>query len=188
MSPAFEPYADLGDSCRRTLEAWAAPDADQARLRDAYLSHLDRHADGWSRRCPGAHLTASSLICSADGSRVLLVLHRRLGRWLQTGGHIEPGDASLPDAALREAREESGLPDLRLIPEIVQLDRHEVPCGPVRPAYHLDVRYVIVADPNGSPVVSDESDQARWFDRGGLPAVDESVRTLIAATGRLLER
>lgn len=40
--------------------------------------------------------------------RVLLVLHRKLGKWLPLGGHIEL-DEDPEQAARREAREESGL-------------------------------------------------------------------------------
>ena len=57
---------------------------------------------------PG-HVTASGLVLSPDGSSVLLVLHRRLGRWLQPGGHLEPGDPDIAAAARREVREETGL-------------------------------------------------------------------------------
>jgi 8-oxo-dGTP pyrophosphatase MutT (NUDIX family) len=77
-----------------------------------YLQHLVDHPSGWSRECPGAHLTASSLICALDDRQVLLTLHARIGRWLQTGGHIEDDDESLERAAIREASEESGLTGL----------------------------------------------------------------------------
>lgn len=171
----------LTEACRAELAAWMPPDELQAGLRTAFLDHARAHGDAWSRDHPGAHLTASSLVIAPDGGHVLLVLHRRLGRWLQTGGHIEPTDADLPAAALREAREESGLASLRLVPGIAQLDRHAVPCGPVRPAYHLDVQYAILGDPAQTPTVSDESEQVRWFAVDALPEVDDSVRSLVSA-------
>ena len=77
---------------------------------------------------------------------VLLTLHARLGRWLQTGGHIESTDATLEAAAAREAHEESGLADLSLEPSPLLLSKHEVPCGTVRPTYHLDVQYLVLAN------------------------------------------
>ena len=174
---------ELTDGCRRALVAWSPPDPDQARLRTAYLDHLRRRPDGWSRDCAGEHLTASSMIISPDRDRVLLTLHRRLGRWLQTGGHIESSDPDLAAAALREAAEESGLPELEPGP-ILRLSRHEVPCGPVRPAYHLDVQYLITADPAQSPAVSEESTDVRWFALDELPEIDRTVRELIAAARR----
>jgi len=82
-----------------------APDSEQDQLQRYFLDHLAKRANGWSRDCLGAHLTASSLICAAADGKVLLTLHARIGRWLQTGGHIERTDPTLEAAALREANE-----------------------------------------------------------------------------------
>ena len=118
------------------LSTWAAPDAQQAALRQDYLDHLAARADAMDRECVAGHLTASALIVDPD-RRVLLTLHRRLGRWLQTGGHCEPQDVSLAQAALREAREEWGLPDHEIGSSPVRLDRHPGPgAGPRAPVPH----------------------------------------------------
>jgi 8-oxo-dGTP pyrophosphatase MutT (NUDIX family) len=122
------------------------------------------------------------MIISAGRDRVLLTLHRKLGRWLQTGGHIECTDAGLRQAALREATEESGLAGIEL-GEILLLSRHEVPCGPVRPCFHLDVQFLAVADQH-QPVVSDESHDVQWFAVDALPPVDDSVLDLVRAAVR----
>ncbi len=176
----------MTDRCAATLRAWRAPTHDQAELRVAFLDHLASRDDGWSRACPGAHLTASTLVCDPVGRRVLLTLHRRLGRWLQTGGHLEPADADLEAAALREAREESGLGGLSLDPAPLRLSRHEVPCGPWRPTYHLDVQYLVRSPPT-PPLVSEESVDVRWFDHDELPEVDASVHELVAAAAVRLD-
>jgi 8-oxo-dGTP pyrophosphatase MutT (NUDIX family) len=176
----------LPDRCRDALQAWTAPDAAQEELRLLYLQHLDTRPEGWSRSCAGAHLTASSLICAPSEGRVLLTLHAKLGRWLQTGGHLEAADPDLPSAALREAAEESGLLGLELDPDPLLLSRHEVPCGNVRPTFHLDVQYLVRAPMAVSPVVGTESLDVRWFDRNRLPPTDESVRQLVDAAGRRL--
>lgn len=172
----------LRDDARSVLSGWSAPDDEQERLRRLYVSHTEAHPDATSRECRPDHLTASAIIFSADHQRVLLTLHRVIKRWLQTGGHCEPADATLADAALREGREESGIPDLAIDPVPVLLSRHEVPCGPIRPAHHLDVQYVAVARSEAQHVISDESDDLAWFDVEALPAeTDDSVRALIAA-------
>src|SRR5690606_8118024 len=140
------PAATLAASCTELLSGWRPADPEQERLRRGYLDHLAARPDGWARSCAGAHLTASALICSPADRSVLLVLHRKVGRWLQAGGHLEPGDPSLPAAALREATEESGLAGLTVDPEPLLLSRHRVEfCGPGG-SDHLDVQFLAVAD------------------------------------------
>ena len=170
------------------LTGWTPPDSDQERLRHWYLQQLGERPDAMLRDCLPEHLTASALIVSADHTRVLLTLHARLGRWLQTGGHCED-DLTLAAAAMREATEESGIAGLVIDPVPVQLSRHEVPCGHVRPAFHLDVQYVCVAPPGAMSVISDESLDLCWFAAESLPHdTDDSVRALVAASLRRLSQ
>jgi len=169
-------HADATD----VLTRWRPPDDAQARLRSHYLSHLDHHPDGVWRECRPDHVTASAVLLSADRSRVLLTLHGKLRRWLQLGGHCEHDDATLAEAALRESVEESGIDGLRLDPTPVLLSRHEVPCGPVRPAHHLDVQYVAEVPDGAVPVPSAESERLGWFPVDHLPEdTDDSVRALV---------
>ncbi len=162
------------------LVRWRPPDEGQAVLREHYLQHLRRHRDGVWRECRPDHLTASALLLSADRRRVLLTLHRKVRRWLQVGGHCEPGDATLAGAARREAVEESGIADVVVDDVPVMLSHHEVPCGPVRPAHHLDVQYVASVPDDAVPVCSAESDDLRWFPVHALPeGTDDSVRALV---------
>jgi 8-oxo-dGTP pyrophosphatase MutT (NUDIX family) len=170
------------------LSAWSAPDPAQDRLRRAYLRHLDTHPDAMTRGCVPDHLTGSALIVSADSTMVLLTLHARFRRWLQTGGHCED-DATLAGAALREATEESGVPRLVIDPVPVLLSRHEVPCGPVRPARHLDVQFLCVAPADAVPAISAESLDLAWFPVDELPAdADDSVSALVSACRNRLGR
>lgn len=169
------------------LSGWTPPDAEQGRLRDRFVAHLVDHADGTSRDCHPEHVTASALVVDPRRTAVLLNHHRKYDRWLQFGGHCEPGDPTLADAALREAREESGIDGLRLVdPAPARLSRHEVRCGPVRPSYHLDVQYLLEAPGVVSPRVSEESVDVRWFDAADLPAgCDAAVLALVRAATRV---
>ncbi|WP_338896192.1 NUDIX hydrolase [Streptomyces sp. TG1A-60] len=152
---------------------------DQAELRQAYLDHLAAHPDGMWKACGAGHITASSLVIDPERGQVLLTLHKKLRIWLQMGGHCEPEDTTLADAALREATEESGIAGLTLLPGgPVRLDRHETPC-----AWHLDVQYAALAPAGAVEVISDESLDLRWFPYDEVATVaDESVVRLLEAT------
>jgi 8-oxo-dGTP pyrophosphatase MutT (NUDIX family) len=177
----------LHADARAVLAAWAAPDGAQEELRVAYLDHLNSHPDAMLRDCHPDHLTASALVVSHDHRSAVLTLHAILGRWLQTGGHCEPHDRTLAGAALREAREETGIDGLTIDPLPLLLSRHEVPCGPVRPSHHLDVQFVAVATAGAAPVMSPESLDLGWFALDDPPQnTDQSVRDLIAAASSRL--
>jgi 8-oxo-dGTP pyrophosphatase MutT (NUDIX family) len=126
----------------------------QARI----LAELDRLADPCDEHADPVHFTASGIVVGRRGT--VLHLHKRLGRWMQPGGHIDPGETP-PEAARREAIEEIGL-DVEhpgTGPRLIHLDVHEAALGHT----HLDLRYLLIgpdADPDPPP---GESPEARWF-------------------------
>ena len=131
------------------------------------------HPDCFERSCPEGHITGSAWILSPDHRNVLLTHHRKLGRWLQLGGHSD-GDGDPRQVALREAQEESGLARFRFLPDErdplpLDLDVHSIPEHGGEPAHlHLDVRFLLVAEPGQELRVSEESKELRWFPRARL--------------------
>lgn len=172
----------LSASALRELSLWQPPSPSQALLKADFVSHLRAHPSGWERGCRPDHLTASALVIDQAGARVMLCLHRKVGIWLQFGGHIEAGDSTIADAALREAREESGIDDLVLVgSQPLRLDRHLAPCD-AGARHHLDVQFMAVAPNSAEPIVSSESLAVRWFTVDALPAeTDDAVRQLVSA-------
>ena len=162
-------YARLRDDAIARLAAWPAPDPAQAHLRTAFLDHLTEHPDAMAKSGPPAHFTASVLVLDEDLTAVLLTHHRRARQWFQFGGHYEPGDASVWHAAAREAREESGLQDLVVLPEPVHLDRHRLVGDFGRCREHLDIRFAAVTPRQARHAVSEESLDVRWWPVAGLP-------------------
>jgi 8-oxo-dGTP pyrophosphatase MutT (NUDIX family) len=131
---------------RTLLDAHVPVDAKEEADKAAMLHFLAHLPAPLSAGQQTAHFTASALVLDESRSRTCLVLHRKLGLWLQPGGHVEADDASIADAALREVREETGR-DGRLADEApVHLAVHESPERPEMPAHlHLAVRFVGVA-------------------------------------------
>jgi 8-oxo-dGTP pyrophosphatase MutT (NUDIX family) len=164
-----------------TLDSWRPALGSQESLRQAFLGFLAAREDACRRSCEAGHLTASAVVLDHTGTRVLLTLHPRVGRWLQLGGHCEPSDGSLAEAALREATEESGMAGLRISAEPVHLDVHPITCSLGVPTRHFDVRYAVHAPAGAEPVRSDESDDLRWWPVDALPAGSEDLADLVKA-------
>lgn len=169
-----------------------AEGAEEARDLARILEFVGRHADPFDRRIPEGHLTASAFILAADGSGVLLLHHRKLDRWLQPGGHGERGEADGETVALREAREETGLADLRLhpaAPRPLDVDIHDFPERPGEAAHeHLDLRYVMLTAGGALQQAGAESRDLRWFaweDLDGLE-LDDGLRRGLAKARRFV--
>ncbi len=149
------------------LRSYRAADSREAQHQRAVLDLLSYGVAPFSRQqfVPG-HITASCFIVDPASKKVLLHHHRRLGRWLQMGGHIENGESTL-DAALREAREESGLDDLLLLSGgVIDIDVHDIPAAKGEPDHsHFDVRYVArTSNPSAVVIDPNESTEIAWVD------------------------
>jgi 8-oxo-dGTP pyrophosphatase MutT (NUDIX family) len=143
----------------------------------------------FERTWPAGHVTGSAWIVDRAGHFVLLTHHRKLGRWLQPGGHAD-GDPDVRAVALREALEESGLRSLApATSDIFDLDVHAIPARGSEPEHlHYDVRFAFFGDPSEAPVASAESHAVAWVPLADVEHfdIDDSVRRLVAKTARLV--
>ncbi|HEX7338911.1 MAG TPA: NUDIX hydrolase [Rhodanobacteraceae bacterium] len=150
------------DTLRGQLESYRRSRADEAALAALFIDFLASADNVFSRTHRAGHFTGSAWLVSADGRRTLLTHHRKLDRWLQPGGHAD-GDADLARVALREAEEETGVPDLVVEAGIFDIDRHRIPARGDEPEHwHYDVRFVVRAGADERFVVSQESRALAW--------------------------
>ena len=161
------------------------------------------HPDPFDRDISEGHFTGSGLVMSADGSSVLLLHHIKLHRWLQPGGHGEPGETAGENVASREVEEETGLIS-RLhptAPRPFDVDIHRIPARKTDAEHeHLDLRYLFIADPAEAlrsevadgPLGTITEPPLRWFDVAealtmeldpGLKRMIRKARAFLAAEG-----
>jgi 8-oxo-dGTP pyrophosphatase MutT (NUDIX family) len=178
--PLLTSSADL-DVARRQVAAVDATAPSVGQARRLILRWLDDHPDALCRSCAAGHLTGSALVVDAGGSRVALLRHRKLGRWLQPGGHAD-GEANLALTAWREATEETGVEGLRVAVPAIDLDVHRVEPPGEGPHLHLDVRYLVLAPAAARLHRNHESTALTWVDPADLEAygADDGLRRLAA--------
>ena len=148
-----------------------------------FLIHSEKLSEAQRR----GHLTASAWIINHDRTRVLLTHHAKLDKWLQLGGHVDPGE-SLEEAALREAQEESGLVSLILIEKnVFDIDAHLIPARDKEEEhFHFDIRFLFQADSSEPLIVSSESKDLRWTTPEEAVSLNSSpsLTRMIEKTGR----
>ena len=157
----------------------------------AISQFVDRTSHPWSRATLEGHLTASAWVLDRTHTHAAMIHHRKLGRWLQPGGHIEDADMSWQSAAQREVTEELGLTAFIAMPDAEQLfdvDVHAIPARPDVPAhFHYDLRFLFVADVDTAlddelKLNADEAHDCRWFRLTNLandPALEPSLRRMV---------
>jgi 8-oxo-dGTP pyrophosphatase MutT (NUDIX family) len=158
------------EDLRVLVEDRAPASPREVEARDRFLSELARLTAPCDEHAGSTHVTASGIVVGRRGT--VLQRHKRLGIWMQPGGHIDPGE-SPAEAALREATEELGLEVEHPAtgPLLIHLDVHAAAHGHT----HLDLRYLLLGadvDPLPPP---DESPYARWC------SWDEALATADAA-------
>lgn len=164
------------DALRAALRAHRPEDATEAGHLARIAAFVEGHRDPFDRRIPEGHLTGSAFVLDTAGERVLLLYHRKLSRWLQPGGHADPGEGAGEAVALREAREETGLRGLTLHPSAprpLDVDVHAIPARPGEPAHeHLDLRYLVLAGEGQIVPARGEARVVKWFGWNELEDLD----------------
>lgn len=145
------------------IDRYAVRYPEEHALVTRFRNFVAAHEDCLERSLTMGHVTGSAWLVDATGGRLLLTHHRKLGKWLQLGGHAD-GEADLLQATLREAWEESGLEPIEPVEaEIFDLDIHVIPARKQDAAHeHFDVRFALRHPGDGKFHVSDESHELAW--------------------------
>ena len=156
--------SDLNQSIRSAVLARRPVDARERDSIASFVRLFDALEQPLSETANKVHVTASAIVVTDDRRRVLLHLHKKMNKWLQPGGHIEPNEQPWL-GALREAVEETGLP-VQLVgpvgedgPELLHVDVHAGPKGHT----HLDLRYLVESPMVAPSPPAGESQDVKWF-------------------------
>ncbi len=145
---------------------------------EAFALFVHSNPQCFERSLLEGHVCGSAWVVNKEGSAVLLTHHKKIGRWLQLGGHAD-GDSDILHVALREAQEESGLSEIApLSTEIFDISIHTISARGAEPEHkHYDVRFTFQTDATKPLSVSDESHALRWVELSELDrlATDPSV-------------
>lgn len=159
-------------------------DSHEQQMHERIIAFVREHKNFYSRELLIGHLTGSAWIVDETFSHALLLHHGKLNKWLQPGGHIED-DADMLAAALREAREETGVAVHPHSPAIFDVDIHEIPARATEPAhFHYDVRFLLVADRTAPLLVTSESKDLAWVAMEQIETLtqEESVLRMVRKT------
>ncbi|WP_310587504.1 NUDIX hydrolase [Larkinella knui] len=140
------------------------PATDEERLMlEQTIAFVANQPDCFERHLTIGHVTGSAWIVSPDRQQVVLLHHRKLDRWLQPGGHAD-GDPDILGVALREAEEETGLENLKVVSSsIFDVDVHAIPARGSEPEHrHYDIRFLLEADPRQPFIQTQETKEVRW--------------------------
>jgi 8-oxo-dGTP pyrophosphatase MutT (NUDIX family) len=165
------------EDLRQQIRRLTPVDARESISIDMTLDRLTWPGNPFSESENVHHLTASSFVVSSRG--VILHRHRRLGIWVQPGGHVDSGE-SPEEACVRETTEETGLVVHHLDPAaLFHVDVHPGPKGHT----HYDLRYVLIGEPLDPHPPANESPDVFWFDFDA--AIERAEPTLGAALKKL---
>lgn len=174
------------DQTLALLRSHHPTDPTEGAHRDAMIALCASEGDPTSREHydPG-HFTASAFVLSPDRHSVLLIFHGKLHRWLQPGGHVDPADGSLLEAAQRELAEETGIIDARPFRSgLFDVDVHVIPARKSEPEHrHFDARFVFQAQSLEAAAASDAKD-ARWVPLDEVSEA-ESDRSVMRAVEKI---
>ena len=172
------------------LENYRTSFVEEIEFQKQMIDFLTQHDDFALRSNLTGQLTGSAWVVNKERTKVLLIHHKKLNKWLQIGGHIEETDQSIEETILREIKEESGLKDLKLLSSsIYDIDIHTIPQKKeIAEHLHFDIRFLVEADENEklSPQ-NEEILDIKWYAlnkvqnlANSTTSIDQSMKRMVA--------
>ncbi len=158
------------------------------------IDFLEKNDDFALRSNAIGQLTGSAWIVNEERTKVLLIHHKKLNKWLQIGGHIENTDQSIEETVLREVREESGINNLKLLSPpsnlIYDIDIHTIPQkNQVAEHSHFDIRLIIEANENEKLIPQNEEVLAiKWYSIHEVKNLAESTTSINQSMKRMVDK
>jgi 8-oxo-dGTP pyrophosphatase MutT (NUDIX family) len=160
------------------LHNYSPSDSNEIISKQLMIDFISNNPDCFERTLSHGHFTASCWLVNKSMDRALLTHHAKLNTWLQLGGHCD-GDSNIIAVALKEAQEESGLFNIKLVSEqIFDIDVHAIPANSREPGHlHYDVRFLVQVLDDAPLIISPESKDLCWFgmDVLALPTKELSI-------------
>lgn len=149
-------------------------------VKKRFIEFVQKNEDCFERHLEVGHITASAFIFDPKTSKILLLHHKKLNKWLQPGGHCD-GDKDTLSVAIKEVFEETGLLIENHDQPIFDLDIHTIPENKgIREHEHFDIRYLLLADSTIPLVQNHETNQLKWVDLSEMEnyTTEESLRRM----------
>ncbi len=175
----------------KLLENYQPIFSEEKKFQKEIIDFIEQNDDFALRSNLTGQLTGSAWVVNSERTKVLLIHHKKLNRWLQIGGHIETDDQTIEQTILREVTEESGLKNLKLLSSsIYDLDVHTIPQKKeVAEHLHFDIRLVVEADENDTLLAQNEEVlDVKWYFVSEMENPSETDILIDASMKRMINK
>ena len=137
--------------------------------KEAFLYSINNFNNLLTRENPIAHVSSSGYIVNKDKTKVLMIYHNIYKSWSWTGGHAD-GDDDLLYVAIKEAKEETGIKNIKALDEkifsldVLPVPAHEKRGKKIASHLHLSVAYLLEGDEDDElSIKEDENSGVKWI-------------------------
>jgi len=151
------------------IKKYVPYNAQEEKDKELILNCLLNEKNIFSRENTLCHMTASSWILNKEHTKVLMIYHNLYDSFTWTGGHAD-SDTDLLNVAIKEAKEETGIKDVKPISEdiysleVLTVDGHIKKGQYVSSHLHLNITYLLEADDTQEiRIKEDENKDVKWL-------------------------